>query len=237
MKKKNRQIVERMKPEKGKEWLLQQHLAFYEIVIPYVKGKKVLDAGCGYGLGAWIWLKGGAQLVKAYDISKSTLNFAKKNYQSPKIKFEKLDFNKDEFPHRNFFDVVCSIEVIEHLKNYEFYLKNIFKSLKKGGILFLTTPNAAISTQDNQFHLHEFTDKELKALLSSLNFKILKKYTFSINEFSKFSGKYFPNFLVSLVKKLPFYALLVKILCQPKVEEKTEKGEILIYIALKGNSD
>lgn len=229
----NRRIAERMMPVKGGEWLLQQHLSLYQMVLPYVKDKKVLDAGCGYGLGAWIWLKGGAQLVEAYDVSKRALDFAKKNYQSAKIRFGRLDFDKEEFPHRNFFDVVCSVEVIEHLKNDQFYLKNIFKSLKKGGLLFLTTPNAAVSTQDNQFHYHEFTDKELEELLSNLNFKILKKHSLSVNKLSKFSGKYFPNFLVSLIKKIPFYPRLVKILCQPKIRKGAKEDGTLIYLVQK----
>jgi len=229
---KNRQIVERVIPEKGKEWLLRQQITFYQLIASFVRDKKVLDAGCGCGLGSWIWFQNGAKLVRAYDNSREVLDFAKKNYKSPILIFEKLDFNKQKFPFKEFFDIACSLDVIEHLRNYQFYLKNIFLSLKKGGILFLTTPNANFSLGINKFHFHEFTPEELEQVLIEVGFKILERRSLSINIVSRLGGKYLPDFIVSLIKRMPFYSVLVRLFCRPKIENGTG-GETLIYLIQK----
>ena len=46
-----------------------------------------------------------------------------------------------EFQLEKEFDVVISTEVIEHLENPRATLRNLFRLLKPGGILILTTPN------------------------------------------------------------------------------------------------
>lgn len=233
---KNPRVVARMVPFKGNEWLKLHHEAIYKLLYPYIKGKKILDAGCGCGLGSWIWANNGADYIEAYDFSKEALNFAQKNYSSQKIKFRQLDFNIEKIPRTNYFDIVCSIEVIEHLKNYNFYFRNIYHSLKKGGILFLTTPNALLSPQNNQFHIKEFTPQELEELLKKYDFEIIEKYGLNVNKVSQIAGKYFPSSLIFLIKKFSFYSQLVNILARPNIKSikrNYNNEETLIFITKK----
>ncbi|MFM9985399.1 MAG: class I SAM-dependent methyltransferase [Flavobacteriales bacterium] len=85
------------------------------------------------------------------------------------------------------FDVVLSIEVIEHIYNPTEEVRHIHRLLRKGGLFFCTTPNFnAISRfwlKDRYNiiawpeHLGYFTRKTLKYLLRSQNFITLKTTT------------------------------------------------------------
>jgi 2-polyprenyl-3-methyl-5-hydroxy-6-metoxy-1,4-benzoquinol methylase len=73
------------------------------------------------------------------------------NYESKKIK--KFDLNSDKpFPFRdNTFDLIFTLEVIEHLFNTDHFLSEIYRILKPKGFLILTTPNLA--SLKNRFRL------------------------------------------------------------------------------------
>ncbi len=68
------------------------------------------------------------------------------------------------------FDVVTSIEVIEHLPCPEAYVGEIRRVLRPEGILVLSTPNKRISSPTPgsmwPHHIHEFSLEEVGSLLS-----------------------------------------------------------------------
>lgn len=95
----------------------------------------------------------------------------------------------------NAFDVVIACAVIEHVDDHDRMLRECFRTLKKNGILIITTPNPfhdkiAMKTGylNESNHVETFTLPRLNALLQSHNFKIA---------FSKYF-MFFPFF------KLPF---------------------------------
>lgn len=98
------------------------------------KDAKILDAGCGEGaLLSKISEKGYKQL-SGCDINEKDLKFKK-------INFKKCDLNKGlPYPNNNF-DVVFSIESIEHLENPWNLINEFHRVLKRGGTLILSTPN------------------------------------------------------------------------------------------------
>jgi 2-polyprenyl-3-methyl-5-hydroxy-6-metoxy-1,4-benzoquinol methylase len=51
------------------------------------------------------------------------------------------DLNKPLSNHDNAFDVVVAAEVIEHLENPRFMIREIFRILRPGGTALITTPN------------------------------------------------------------------------------------------------
>jgi len=227
---KDSKVVERLTPTKGGEWLTEQFLAIYNLAVPYVKGKTILDAGCGTGLGCSTLLEAGANDIEAFDISEKALRFARKNFGSKRIVFKKADFEKDKFPLSKY-DIAISIEVIEHIKNYRFYLDNIALSLKNKGLLFLTTPNAPKPFYNNPYHLRYFTDKEVCLLLKEANFKVIKTWTVSINNFSLYTPILIPVSIISTIKKSRFYPYLIKLFYRPKVKEGDTSGETMFFLA------
>lgn len=78
------------------------------------------------------------------------------------------------------FDVVCMVEVLEHLEQPAIYLRKAWKALRPGGSLWLTTPNGASansrmlridwSIYDAPDHLQLFTAPSLRRLLKHAGF-------------------------------------------------------------------
>ncbi len=65
------------------------------------------------------------------------------------------------------FDCVVSFQVIEHIEEDEKFIDEIYRVLKPGGVLIVSTPNAPMSLTRNPWHVREYTTSSLKTLLES----------------------------------------------------------------------
>ena len=74
------------------------------------------------------------------------------------------DFLKTDLPE-NSFDLVTSIEVIEHISKDVRFIQQVSKVLRSGGLLYLTTPNGENIPNENPDHVRHYTAKELETLL------------------------------------------------------------------------
>lgn len=152
----------------------------------YRNKNRILDIGCGVGL----FLKKAREEnwdVFGIELSEIAINYAKKNYNLDLIKGELKDVKFKD----NYFDVITMWEVIEHLKNPKEELKEIFRVLREGGLLFLSTPNfnslnfflrkkdwCIINPSD---HIYYFIPETLKKFLINTGFKIKNLRTFGFN--------------------------------------------------------
>jgi 2-polyprenyl-3-methyl-5-hydroxy-6-metoxy-1,4-benzoquinol methylase len=101
-----------------------------------VKGKKILDFGCGTGIYAKKLSNMGAK-VYGFDVSNEMLKIAK-NY-APKAKLKKgSGYN---IPFDGKFDVVVAALVLDYFKDWNKVFKNVHKKLKKNGIFVFSTGN------------------------------------------------------------------------------------------------
>lgn len=147
------------------ENLYQEHLARYRFAISYIKGKKVLDAGCGCGNGAYFLATKGAKKVVGVDNSEEALAYCRNHYQAPNLSFKKMDCKRLKFGDETF-DAIVSFEVIEHLKIPVAFLKEIKRVLTKKGIFIISTPNAEDkSSVKSKFHFREYNPEQLRCLL------------------------------------------------------------------------
>lgn len=105
-----------------------------------IRGKSVLDFGCGSGYGADMLAQSAASVV-GVDASDSALAVAMEKYNRPNLSFELI---KPDYTLRfddNSFDLITSHQVIEHIPDVERYLRLLQRVLKPGGKLVLSTPN------------------------------------------------------------------------------------------------
>ena len=66
-------------------------LARYQLASRYVKGKIVLDAGCGSGYGSEELAKAGAKKVYGIDLVADSINYCQTHHSHPNLVFRKAD--------------------------------------------------------------------------------------------------------------------------------------------------
>jgi len=156
-------------------------------------GGKILDAGCGFGffLSALSkkWDKYGLEL------SEHCTEYIINNFPSIKVKSEIIE---NEPFDSEFFDVIYSFHVIEHVMNPKEHIKCLKKMLKKGGTLIISTPNIN-SFVSRRFkgnyrllglpHIVLFSVDTLSMLLKQAGFEIIKiKFPFFKTEYFTFKN-------------------------------------------------
>ncbi|MDO8622870.1 MAG: class I SAM-dependent methyltransferase [archaeon] len=123
-----------------------------------IKGKKILDLGCGSGLYVKKLKQKGAK-IKGIDISKELIAIAKKSF--PKIEFKVGTISK-KLPYKTGeFDIVLGALVMHYLDNWNFTLKEIKRVLKPKGIFIFSTENPyRTSLKRTVFHGRKFKEVE-----------------------------------------------------------------------------
>jgi ubiquinone/menaquinone biosynthesis C-methylase UbiE len=107
-------------------------------MIGNVKGRLILDAGCGTGRISLKLLKKGA-IVKGIDISNKMLAKAKEKCKKYKGISEFKLASIYKIPYRkNMFDmVICSL-IISHLRNLNRAIKEMARVLRSGGLMIIS---------------------------------------------------------------------------------------------------
>ena len=119
---------------------------------------KVLDAACGTGYGSFV-LSEKAKSVLGVDLSKQAIIFAKYHHKRKNLKF--LNSNILHINNKTTFDMIVSVETIEHLNKLDSknWLIKCSKLLKKNGIFVCSCPMLRIRKNrpfiTNPHHLHE----------------------------------------------------------------------------------
>lgn len=103
-----------------------------------VTGKRYLDVGPGTGRWLTFFRENKAGYLGAIDISEESL----KRCAGLCDKTQRADIGTDRFDFQSdFFDIVTSFEVLEHLKDPGHYIQELLRVVKSGGIIMMSTPN------------------------------------------------------------------------------------------------
>ncbi|OGL45655.1 MAG: hypothetical protein A2W05_01840 [Candidatus Schekmanbacteria bacterium RBG_16_38_10] len=158
---------ERFIPGEGGAQIYYEHLNRYLLAQKLIRGKRVLDFGCGEGYGSNI-LSMKASSVIGLDISRETVENARVKYAKGNLNFIIGDCRSIPFKD-NYFDVVISFEVIEHLEEQATMIEEANRILSHDGILIISSPNKKVFTEEggalNKFHVKELYREEFVDLL------------------------------------------------------------------------
>lgn len=105
-----------------------------------LKGKSVLDIGCGGGLLSEAMALAGAD-VTGVDLSEASINVAKRHQQNLNIDYYVSSVENFAKISDKKFDIITCMELLEHVPDPESLLQAAAKLLKPEGHLFLATIN------------------------------------------------------------------------------------------------
>ena len=143
-----------------------RHLKAYQFAQETVRGRRVLDAGCGDGYGTDL-LAQTARHALGVDRSAATVAVAARRYHRANLDYRVCDLDRLSDLGESF-DVVCNFQVIEHLPDPRPFLRQVRQILAPGGCLIITTPNRLQSLVENPYHVHEYVGSELALLLGEV---------------------------------------------------------------------
>jgi len=190
----------------------------------------ILDAGSGFGQYTYRMAKWFPNArIKAVDIKPEQIEdcnqFMQKVGLNNQVTFEMADLT--QFQEEEKYDLVLSVDVMEHIEEDVLVFKNFMASMKKGGMLLISTPSdqggSDSHDHDHEEGVHGFIDEhvrdgynivEIEDKLKSAGFsRVEAKYSYgSPGKISwKLSMKY-PILMLGVSKIffiiLPFYYLI-----------------------------
>ena len=110
-----------------------------------LSGISILDVGCGGGLLSEPLARLGAE-VTGIDASSKNINVAKIHAEKEKIAVNYQQSLIEEMPKDKKYDVILSMEVIEHVDNPEAFIVNCSKLLSNKSLLFTATLNRTLKS-------------------------------------------------------------------------------------------
>jgi SAM-dependent methyltransferase len=148
------------------------HVGRYALAVPFAARRRILDVACGEGYGAYLLARAGAAEVVGVDVSEAAVEKARATFQHPNLRFvvgtgETLS---ELFPSGHF-DMVVSIETIEHVADVDRFLREILTTCRPSPLIVMTCPNDYWYYGDrpgNPYHLRRLRFEEFKELTTSI---------------------------------------------------------------------
>lgn len=123
-------------------WHVHKELKSWQKTAP--KMPCILDAGAGYGQHSyWLSQRLPDASIVSIDVKEEQVEDCNRFFEvvgaSERVKFEVGDLTN--FTHPDKYDLAISVDVMEHILEDVEVFKNIYASLKKGGMLLISTPS------------------------------------------------------------------------------------------------
>ena len=109
-------------------------------MMPELKGKRVLDLGCGFGEHCRRFVDYGAEKVVGIDISEKMLEVARNENSDPKITY--INMPIEEIAQLNErFDVVVSSLAFHYVEDFAGVIRNVYDTLAAEGVFLFSQEN------------------------------------------------------------------------------------------------
>lgn len=145
-------------------------------VLSYKRKGRLLEIGCAYGF--FLQLAQKHFEVTGIDLNNSITKIARKN--SRKAKILTGDFLKKRLPS-SYYDVVCLLDVVEHLKRPDMFIKKVYKIMRNSSLLIIETGDIESLLARLQgknwrlitppMHLNYFSKRTLSMLIRKYGFE------------------------------------------------------------------
>lgn len=149
-----------------------------DFFLKHLKGRKILDVGCGPGRDAKYFTDRGCDVV-GIDVGQNLLTIARRT--APDAKFKNRDLRFLDFPPASFDGLwACASFLHVPKKDAAHTIRGFRKVLKKGGLIYLDVKKGTGEKlveewlRDYSRFFAFYEEKELEKLLEANGFKILK---------------------------------------------------------------
>ncbi len=163
------------------------------------KNIKILDIGCGTGIGITFPIASLGYKIIGVDIDKNSIHYANKINIYPKADFVAGDL-KDLMDLTDFDIIICS-EVLEHVSNPEDFLMFLTTRIKSDGIIILTVPNGYSWFEFENFCYNKLAIKFLLKYLIKFYILPVNKNALPLITFNK-NDKHIQRFSYNSLKDL-----------------------------------
>ena len=109
------------------------------------KNIKILDIGCGGGLLSEPMKRLGASVV-GIDASEKNIKVAKFHAKKNNLKINYMVASPEKLKTKVKFDVILNMEIVEHIEDINFFIKQSSKLLRKNGVMFVATLNKTLKS-------------------------------------------------------------------------------------------
>lgn len=123
-----------------KEQFLQKAHLKLKLLLGNIRGKKILDVGCGRGSLSFYLAQKGADVI-GIDLSSNFIEFCREEAKTLgfSIEFREMNAQIPEFED-NTFDIIVGSRVIHHLPDIKLFFKECKRILKKRGFITFVEP-------------------------------------------------------------------------------------------------
>jgi 2-polyprenyl-3-methyl-5-hydroxy-6-metoxy-1,4-benzoquinol methylase len=213
-----------------RSWHVRKELAVFSNQNKNSSDVNVLDAGSGFGQYTWVVArKNPAWKIKGIEIKQEQVDDCNSFFQKAGLKnviFQFDDLTAYNSPET--YNLILSVDVMEHIEEDVQVFKNFYSSLKPGGIVLISTPSDQGGSDVKHEHDTSFIEEhvrdgygiqEIEEKLRSAGFvKVDAKYTYGTpGKISWRLSMKIPILMLGVTKVffvlLPFYYLVVFPFC------------------------
>ena len=157
--------------------LFVAHQSIYEFFGGFVRGRDVLDAGCGTGYGTARLVERGAATAVGVDLDRWNVRYARRHFEDDRVLFERADIEHLPFTPGSF-DAVAASNSLEHLHHPEAFITSALALLRPAGTLMIAVPpiyTATDAATHGRIHYHRsnLTVREWHDLLTRAAVEII----------------------------------------------------------------
>jgi len=127
--------------------------------------RQIADAGSGFGQYVhYLTRKYPDAIITGLDIKQEQVDDCNRFFTSlgkqEKVSFQYADLT--DFDRREAFDLILSVDVMEHIEDDRGVMKNLYRGLKPGGILLISTPSNQGGSDVHHEHDESFIDEHVR---------------------------------------------------------------------------
>lgn len=192
-------------------------------LLPDLKGKSILDLGCGYGEMSKYFISKGAKRVVGCDISENMLSLANKVNSDNNIEYKLLSMEElNKLDEK--FDLIFSSLAFHYIEDFDKLIKDIYSHLNENGVLLFSQehPLATATTRLNKEQKRTEINGKRYFLLSDYNVVGKREVDWNVSGVVKYHRN-FSTTINTLIKNNFEILTVEESQARPEAVEKVEK--------------